>query len=206
MKCPGYRKILPLLCGLIVLQFLVSPAHSALVQPAEVESGSVIVTAETAEVREGPSLDAAVITVVGKGEIFDKLGRTGAWYFIRINDDAFGWVNGRAVRNHGAEESPPPYLGPYDDSYYPYYPGIPYDYYSWGLPYLSWEWYVYYRGWRWGRPWGPGMYPYRDGNQVRPWGNSWPGGGDRDRGYDRHRTNPPSRPFVPRLPPIFPRR
>ena len=89
----------------------------------------MIVTAETAEVREGPAPNYDVITVVAKGEIFVKQGRTGAWYYIKINDDTFGWISGRAIRRYQEEEAPSTYVEPRDEPvesgdypYYPYYP------------------------------------------------------------------------------------
>lgn len=163
---------------------LTGSARAAVVQPGVVESGSLIVTVDTAEVREGPSPGYEVITVVGKGEIFPKLGRTGAWYYIRINDDAFGWVSGRAVGRYqaegtlapyvGPEAEPAPYVGPYDARYYPYYPDSYYNYfyYSWGQPYLSWEWYFY----------GSDSHRYRTWDHDR----SYQRDRDRDRSRDEH--------------------
>lgn len=214
-----------LLCGAVLLSRPV-PAVAVLVQPAHVESGSVIVTTETAEVREGPSASNEVLTIVGRGEIFVKEGRTGAWYLIKINDDTSGWISGRAVRRYtegGAEgsvdpeeseESPPTVLGPYDPyegGYYPYNPywGSYYDYsfYSWGLPYLSWDWYLFGREPYRARSW----YRYRDRNR------SWDRDRDRDDGRSRgdgwrrrddrgNRSNSPSRPHVPRIRLPFPHR
>jgi len=136
------RVVLLLLFWVVVSVIGPGPVCAAIVQPSVAESGSVIVTAATAEVREGPSPDSNIITVVEQGEIFLKQGRTGGWYYIRINGDAFGWISGRAIGSYQAESSPSPYVVPYDDRYYPYYPGGYYDYY-WGRPYVLWEWYVY---------------------------------------------------------------
>ena len=89
-------------------------APAAVVSPEIDESGSVIVTTETAEVREGPAAGYDVITVVAKGEIFVKQGRTGAWYYIRINDDTFGWISGRAISRYQEGETPSTYVEPRD--------------------------------------------------------------------------------------------
>lgn len=210
--------VLPLLCGLVLLGLWVVPARGTQVQPQHVESGSLIVTAETAEVREGPSPSHEVITLVGKGEIFAKQGRTGAWYCIKVSDETFGWVNGRTVRSYRegaaegstspyAEGSTPPYVAPEDPRYYPYYPGgygyYDYSYSYWDRPYLSWEWYIYDRD------------SHRDRTRVRH--------RDRDDGRFRddnrhrrddvhrrddsgHRSNPRSRPHAPRIRLPFPRR
>lgn len=126
MTCAWRRGLLPLIGSLAGLFLWVWPLRAAVVEPRVAESGSVIVTAETAEVREGPSSRSEVITVVAKGEVFLKQGRTGAWYLIRIDDDSFGWISGRSVRRYrgeAAEESPSPYVGPYEGRSSLYYPG-----------------------------------------------------------------------------------
>jgi uncharacterized protein YraI len=166
MTRAGYRGLLPLFGGLLVVHLCAGPTLAAIVQPSVAESGSVVVTAETAEVREGPAPSYSVITVVEKGEIFVKQGRTGGWYFIKINGDAFGWISGRAVGGYQVEASVSPSVVPNEYGYYPYsiYPGSYYGYY-WGQPYISWEWYVYDRD------------RYRDHSREH----------DRDRTRDRYR-------------------
>lgn len=140
MRC---RRLLILLCAALAICLRRGSAYAEIIQPSVAESGSVIVTAATAEVREGPAADFNVITVVEKGEIFLKQGRTGAWYYILINGDAYGWISGRAIGSYQAEASPSPSVIPYDDRYdYPYYPGGYYGYF-WGQPFLTWDWYVY---------------------------------------------------------------
>jgi hypothetical protein len=165
------RGFLQLLCGALVL--CAWPARATMVQPSVAESGSVIVTAEIAEVRDGPSSGSNVITVVEKGEVFLKEGRTGAWYYVRINDDFFGWISGRAVSRYQEEESEGSSstdIGPDEgrsSSYYPRsYSVYPYFYY-WGQPFVSWEWYFSGRG------------PYRD----HSWDHDkrYPGDRDHDR-------------------------
>lgn len=224
MRRAWSRFFTPLLCGALLLSWAV-PAAAALVQPEHEESGSVIVTAETAEVREGPAPSYEVLTLVGKGEVFPKQGRTGAWYFIKINDDTSGWINGRAVRRHQegsaeesevleqSEESPPTTLGPYEGEYYPYNPywGSYYDYsfYYWGLPYLSWEWYVFSPGPPRYRPWiadrARDRSWYRDRDRSRD--EDWRRGDDSRRRDDGgSRSRPSSRPHVPRIRPPFPHR
>lgn len=165
------RGVLWLLCGSLLWCAL--PAHAAPVQPAELESGSVIVIADTAEVREGPAAEFEVITVVGKGEIFLKAGRTGAWYYIKVGGDTFGWVNGRDVSRHKEGETPPPYVGPVPG---PYPPGS-YPYYYWGPPFFTWDWFLFDRGPFWGFWWDGGWDRHRDWHDRpwgdRPWGDRW---------------------------------
>lgn len=225
-----------MLVGPFTSCFLAGAVRAAVVQPGVVESGSLIVTADTAEVREGPSPGYEVITVVGRGEIFPKLGRTGAWYYIRINDDAFGWVSGRAVGRYqaegtpspdvGPEEEPAPYVGPYDARYYPYYPGFyDYSYYYWGQPYLSWEWYFYGSQQHRYRTWDHDRDYQRDRDRDRSRDGNWRtdehrtrddgqhGNGEIHRRTDSHRESntvrrpiPAPRPFGPRIRPPFMRR
>ena len=200
MRYSGFRTLPLLLCGLLML--CAWPVRAAVVQPRAVESGTVIVTAESAEVREGPSPRAEVITVVGKGEVFEKLGRTMGWYFIKLNDDSTGWISGRAIRRYQAAVSPDTNVGPSTDRYYPYYPGGYYDsYYFWGQPYLSWEWYFYDRDHSWDhdrnyyrdrdrdhnhdRPRVEGGGPSGD----RPLGDTWRGDNGRTQGDGRDRGN-----------------
>jgi hypothetical protein len=234
MRRAWWSGVLPLLCGAVLL--FSAPAGAALVQPQHDESGDVIVTVESAEVREGPATNFEVITLVGKGEIFAKQGRTGAWYLIKINDETSGWVSGRAVRRYqpeGAEEPAPPYVAPEvvpeEPQGYPYYPYYPeyqyypyyygyYDYYSyWGWPYYSRDWYGY----------GHGYTPYRSrtwyGDRRRDW-NHGDGGRPRNDNWHRDyyrpsprydssprynpgpRSNSPSHPPAPRLRPPMPHR
>ncbi len=161
--------------------------------------------------------------MVAKGEIFDKQGRTGAWYYIKINDDTFGWISGRAISRYQADEedeageaveAPSTYVetreAPIDrgyDPYYPYYPGYypgyyyDYPFYSWGLPYYSSEYYYY----------GNHHYPRRswehEGGSSRTWNNrqyrsdSW----QRDGGSNRNYNVGPRVVPAPRLPGPRPR-
>ena len=181
------RGLLPLLCGALVLW--AGPARAEVVQPRELESGSVIVTAATAEVREAPSPRADVITVVEKGEIFLKQGRTGGWYYIKIGDDTFGWISGRAISRYKAEGSPSSDVGPYEGTpSYPSYPylGSYYEYpYYWGQPYLSWEWYVYDREPHRDRSWDHERDTVRDRYRDRRRDDTWHGDGDRPRSDNR---------------------
>lgn len=219
------------LVGVLASSFLVQAARAEVARPSLDEIGSLIVTAETTEVREGPSRGSAVITIVGQGEIFAKEGRTGAWYYIRINGDAFGWVNGRDVSRYQAGETPVPYAGPEEETVpylgpdvgrpYPYYPGYYYDYsyYAWGQPYLSWEWYFYggdshrYRTWDHDRSYA------RERDHDRSRDDGWRTDEHRSRDDDRYRNDdshrgrsggrrfvPAPRPFGPRIRPPFPRR
>lgn len=206
MKRVWYRGLLPVLWSAFVIYLWAGPVCAALVQPAEVESGSVIVTAETAEVREGPSPDFGVITYVGKGEIFPALGRTGAWYFIKINENASGWISGRAVGRYQAEGSPPPYVVPYEERYYPNYPGNYYDYpfFWWGQPFFSWEWYFYGPEPHRDRIWDHGRDYPRDRDRDWPPGGDWHGDGNRPPGGDRGRPNPLPFPPVPKVRPPGP--
>ncbi len=192
MKRVQCRGLLALLLGALVLLLRAWPADAVLVQPRVAESGSLIVTAETAEIREGPSPGANVITVVEKGEIFLKEGRTGAWYYIRINNDAFGWISGRAVsRYHGEESdgSTPPSAAPEESRSSLYYPGSPnsYPYYYWGSPVISWEWYFYDRERYRDHSWDQNRHYLRDRDR------------DRHRDDGRHRSEPRSRPHLPRI-------
>lgn len=209
-------------------------APAAVVSPEVDENGSVIVTTETAEVREGPAMGYNVITVVAKGEIFVKQGRTGAWYYVRINDDTFGWISGRAVSRYQADEAPTTYVEPRDEpaesgdyQYYPYYPnnyyGYFYDYpfYFWGQPFFSSDYYYYdyyrYRGYprNYVSPYPRSrVYPrYRNegwqrGNVPR---HNYNGGryrvpAPRPPGPVPRFNNPVPRPSLPRVRPSFPRR
>jgi len=199
------------LAGVLTSSCPAKPVRAEVAKPSMDESGSLIVTADTTEVREGPSRGYAVITIVGKGEIFVKEGRTGAWYYIRINGDTFGWINGRDVVRYQAEgvlvpdvapeEEAAPYLGPYDARYYPYYPGsvYGYSYYAWGQPSLSWEWYYYGSDSHRYRTWDYDSSYRRDRDHDRSRDESW-------RTYESgrresntlQRSSPSARPFGPR--------
>ncbi|MHB8834291.1 MAG: SH3 domain-containing protein [Candidatus Methylomirabilia bacterium] len=211
----SWSRVLPAVVLVVVFVSCVpaAPLRAEVAKPSLDESGSLIVTAETTEVREGPSRGYAVITIVEKGEIFVKEGRTGAWYYIRINDDAFGWINGRDVGRYqaegaplpyvGPEEEPAPYIGPYDARYYPYYPGGYYNYscYSWGQPYLSWEWYFYGSNSHRSSTWDRDRDYRRDRDRDRYRDDGWHAGehrtrddgqhgnGDVHRGTDSHRES-----------------
>lgn len=204
MKRALRRGLMPSCCCALVMLLCTWPARAAMVEPRVAESGSVIVTAETAEVREGPSPGAGVITVVGKGEIFLKEGRTGAWYYIRINDDAFGWISGRAVRRYqegGAGESQSTDVGTYEDRPSSNYPSGPYiyPYYYWDRPSVTWEWYIYDRGPHRHRSWDhdSGYYRWRDHDHDRSRSDGWRRDRDRPRNDDRHRPNHQPRPAPP---------
>jgi len=233
MTLTRFRGLLPLLCGAFALLFFAGSAM-AVVLPVVDESGSVIVTTETAEVREGPASGYDVLTVVAKGEIFVKQGRTGAWYYIRINEDTFGWISGRAISRYLEGETPSTYVEPRDGpvdrgdyQYYPYYPGSYYGYfydypfYFWGQPYFSSDYYYndYYRYRGYPRE-HMNAYPRsRDYPRYRDYGR--PGGSDYHRSFDGGRygvpiprppgpaprfNSPASRPAIPRIRPSFPRR
>ena len=94
------------------------------VPPRAYESGSVIVTAATAEVREGPSPRAEVLTIVERGDIFEKRGRTGGWYYIVLGYSPSGWISGRQIRRYRPSARTAPYVGPSYDWYYPSYPRL----------------------------------------------------------------------------------
>jgi hypothetical protein len=160
MKRSWDRGLLQVICGAFLFILWAGPARAEVAQPkadteqrpAEVvppravESGFVIVTAESAEVRTGPSPNAEVIAVVDKGEIFEKLGRTMRWYLVKIDDEITGYISGRYIRRYQegeAQSAYPPDYPNYPGDYYgnPYYYGV--------LPYFSWDWYFYggpYRG------------------------------------------------------------
>lgn len=166
------------------------------VLPRAYERGMVIVTAETAEVREGPSPRSEVITVVERGEIFEKAGRTKGWYYIELGENAFGWVSGRAIRRYRAPARPAPHagseVGPSDEGYYPYYPYYPEPYYSypyyWGAPYFWGEWNYYGYDTQRRRDYYYNDNRYRDRPRV-----------DTYRGYAPAppRSSPPARSFTP---------
>lgn len=174
------------------------------VPPRAYESGMVIVTAETAEVREGPSPRSEVITVVEKGEIFEKAGRTKGWYYIKLGENAFGWVSGRAIRRYRGSESPSPYVeryaepdvGPYAEGYYPYYPYYPEPYYSypyyWGEPYY-WGGYYYGYDTHRRRDYYYNDYRYRARPRVEPYRSA-------PRVYNQHRNNNVYRGYAPAPP------
>ena len=183
-------RVLPLLlfCSFALAQSAL-PVSAEIVQPRGVESGYAIVTAETAEVREGPSPKYDVITVVEKGEIFTKLGRTGGWYYLQISDDTVGWVSGRAIRRYQPQTPPTSDVAPDEGSYYsnnpdnynpylysPYY-GYPY-YYSWDQPYFYGEWYFYGHD---SHRYGSRHYDY-DHRRYRS--NDWHSSRDRSLGDD----------------------
>jgi hypothetical protein len=203
MMLTRFRGLLPLLCGAWVIFVCVGLAPAAVVSPEIAENGAVIVTAETAEVREGPAPSFAVITVVANGEIFVKEGRTGAWYYIRINDGTFGWISGRAISRYQEDEAPSTYVEPRDgptesgdyqpypsSPYYPYYPGSYYGYiydypfYYWGQPYFSSDYYYYdnYRHRGYSREHESGYPRNRDYPRYRDDGRH--GGGDTHRYYN----------------------
>jgi hypothetical protein len=221
MKRAWCRALLPLLGCVFAFHFGAADLRAAIVGPSVAESGSVVVTAETAEVREGPAPSYSVITVVEKGEVFVKQGRTGGWYYILINGDAFGWINGRAVGSTQGEVSPRTYVVPNEDRYYTsyYYPGG-YNGYYWGQPYVSWEWYFYDRDSHWDRSWDRDRDRDRDHNrdryrdrsrddrerpdQNRTRNDSWRGDSERPHGGDNiHRTSPAPRSTTPRFPGPF---
>lgn len=215
MKRARCRGVLPLLCGALVFLFWTRPACAVVVQPETLESGSVIVTAQTAEVREGPSPAADVITVVEKGEIFLKQGRTGGWYYVKINDEAFGWISGRAVGRYQAEGSPSLYIVPDVGGDHPYYPGSYYDYppYPWVQPFFAWEWYFPDREPYRDRSWEHHRDYMRDRDRDRPQGGGRPGDDVRQREPESHRgddsgygSHHQSRPPAPRIRAPFMRR
>ena len=208
-----FRGLLPLLCGIFALLLFAGSAPAAVVLPVVEESGSVIVTTETAEVREGPASGYDVITVVAKGEIFVKQGRTGAWYYIRINNDNFGWISGREISRYLEDETPSTYVEPRDAPVerggYPYYSDYPanyygyfYDYpfYFWGQPYFSSDYYYYdnyrYRGHS--REYGSG-YP-RNRYYPRDRVDGGKRGSDSHRNYNGGGYRAPS-PMLPRVSP-----
>jgi len=208
-----FRGLLPLLCGAFALLLCAGSAPAGVVLPVVDESGSVIVTTETAEVREGPASGYDVITVVAKGEIFFKQGRTGAWYYIRINEDTFGWISGRAISRYLEDETPSTYVeprdAPIDGGDYPYYPYYPDSYYSyfydypfyfWGQPYFSSDYYYYdnYRYRSYSRGYGSG-YP-RNRYFPRDRVDGRPGGGDSHRNYNGGGYRAPA-PMLPRVSP-----
>jgi hypothetical protein len=182
-------------CLLLVtgLMCVAARAGAALVEPRTTESGYAIVTARTAEVREGPSPKAAVITIVEQGEVFAKIGRTGGWYFLQISDGSQGWVSGRALRRYDQAEAPVGEVAPPEEGavaeppespvvpvypptiyQYPYPYQYPYSYqYPYGGPYFYSEWYIYDRDPFWHSTWD------RDRDRHRDW--------DRDRDRDRSR-------------------
>jgi hypothetical protein len=181
------------LCLLLVTGLVcdAEKAGAALVEPRTTESGYAIVTARTAEVREGPSPRAAVITIVEQGEVFAKIGRTGGWYFLQISDDSRGWVSGRSLRRYDQAEGPvgevaPPEEGsvaeppePPVPAYPPTIYGYPYPYqyqypYPYGWPYFYGEWYIYDRDRYWHDSWG-------DRDRHRDWDHDR----DRDRRHER---------------------
>ena len=224
MKLAWFRRLLPTFCALALFCCAAS-APAAVVSPEIDEVGSVIVTTETAEVREGPALGYDVITVVAKGEIFLKQGRTGAWFYVMINDDTFGWISGRAVSRYQEGETPSTYVEPRDEPvesgdypYYPYYPesyyGYFYDYpfYFWGQPYFSSDYYYYdyYRYRSYPRE-HVNVYPR---NRVYPRyrNEGWQRGSGPRHNYNRapapmlprvspRLNSPPSRPSGPRMGP-----
>jgi len=203
MRRSSGRGLLQVLCGVFFFLLLGGSARAQVAQPeaekvqpsAEVvrpravESGLVIVTAESAEVRTGPSTNAEVIAVVDKGEIFEKLGRTMRWYLVKVDDEITGYISGRYIRRYQeGGQSTYPSGGAYDGRNYPsYYPGDYYNYpyynpffYNYGWPYFSGEWYFYggepYRGYdrHPGGGWhGPNGYPGGGGGGP----NGPPGGG-----------------------------
>jgi len=158
-----------LLCGLFVLQLSVAPVRAEVVQPRSNERGFVIVTSESAEIREGPSPKYKVIESAKRGEVFPKAGRTGRWYYVEIDEDTFGWMSGRDLERYANSQSPTDERSPYPGRYY-------FDlYYPW-QPFLFWDYYFYDRGPRWeGKPGWQGRFerPSRDWDRDR--------GGDRDR-------------------------
>ena len=194
-----YGRLLLSHCCVFAILLCAGPALAAVVLPVVDESGSVIVTTETAEVREGPAAGYDVITVVAKGEIFVKQGRTGAWYYIRINDDTFGWISGRAISRYREDEAPSTYVEPregpieggyYPDyRYYPYYPGgyygyfYDYPFYFWGQSYFSSDYfyYDYHRHRGYSRYYGRGYPRNRDYPRYRDDGRQW--GGESYRNY-----------------------
>ncbi|RMF89016.1 MAG: hypothetical protein D6736_09135, partial [Nitrospinota bacterium] len=58
----------------------------------------VEVTGQRVNVRAGPGLSSAVITVVERGDRFPVLGKRGAWYHIQLPDGRRGWIYEALVR------------------------------------------------------------------------------------------------------------
>lgn len=186
-------------CVLFAAFLVCGSAFASPVQPEVAEEGSVIVIADTAEVREGPGPAYEVVTIVERGEVFAKRGRTGGWYLVLISGEATGWINGRAVQRHEGDGSAPARIGPYEDRFAPDSPFWygPYSSYYWVQPYFSWEWYY-----------------YGDSHRDRWRYDRWDSHRDRDRGRDDdgrrredrhwndgggHRPNHPFRPSSPRI-------
>jgi len=186
VKKLGFRIALSMLLSVCLMGLAAEPARAAMVEPRGSESGYAIVTAKTAEVREGPSSKAAVITVVERGEVFAKVGRTGGWYFLQISDSSRGWISGRALRRYVPETPPVEGDDQGDDegvsappvepraTYPPPSPWTNYGYPYWGQPYYYNEWYFYGSDPYWYGSWG---HDYRSYDRYR--------GRDDDRYRDR---------------------
>lgn len=172
-----WRRSFQITCSAALLLVLGGTAWAGdIVRPRRAERGYVIVVAATAEVREGPGPSYAVIDTVERDDVFPKLGRTGRWYYVQIDEDVFGWVSGRALSRYWGEDQP--YEGGdrrYDDYYYRdnwYYRYPP-------PPFFYWEWYYDYPG--------PRHYRYYDRGRDRYWDR------DRDRDRDRDGDRAPQR-------------
>jgi hypothetical protein len=172
-------------CCVALLQALGVTAWAGdVVRPRRAETGYVIVVAAAAEVREGPSTTYAVIDTVERDDVFPKLGRTGRWYYVQIDEETFGWISGRALSRYWGEDqqydqgTPPSYGGYYRDYWYPYPPLPP--------PALYWDWYFEYPG-----PRGYYYYYDRDRGRDRYWDRG--PGPDRDGGRDRTPQRGPDR-------------
>lgn len=64
------------------------------IPPTERASGHVVVISAKAPVLLGPGHRYATLEWAMNGEVFNLEGMTGAWYYIRLENDARGWIHG----------------------------------------------------------------------------------------------------------------
>jgi hypothetical protein len=76
----------------------------AVIQPSEVASGRVSVTAHALNVRSGPAMNYPVIHQVNQNEILVIHGKAPSWLYVKLPSGEFGWV----MEEYTSPVSPPP--------------------------------------------------------------------------------------------------
>ncbi|HMN28889.1 MAG TPA: SH3 domain-containing protein, partial [Caldilineaceae bacterium] len=72
----------------------VTPSTNAAATQPAAPKAKLVINAEAVNLREGPSTDATIITMLLQGQEFDIIGKdaTGKWWFICCSEDKAGWV------------------------------------------------------------------------------------------------------------------
>lgn len=77
--------------------------------PATEVRARLTINTDLVNLREGPGLNATIITILQKGASFDIIGKnvTGEWWFVCCFDDKAGWVTAQFADVEGAVDQVP---------------------------------------------------------------------------------------------------